>query len=96
MMVRKLKESSNNTSKRLQDLEKKFVQNPQNIDELTKLQSFVSEELPMVLEEIKAENFEMGRIYELLEEQNFKLPKTQLEKRWELVRGPKLIMELIK
>ena len=38
----------------------------------------------------------MSMIYDLLEGQNFRLPKTQLVKRWELINGPKIIFDLIK
>ena len=95
MLVRRLKENSNSIQKQLNELEKDIYKEPKDIEELAETQNFVENELPNILEKIKISNNEMGNIYDLLESQNYRLPKDQLGKRWALIKGPKMIMELV-
>lgn len=95
-LAKRVKESNALLQKKVVDLEKQVMASPNDIEELSALQNFVSNELPGHIESLKNESQQCVDIYELLEKQGYKLPKEILAARWELIKGPKNIYEQVK
>jgi len=95
LIARKCKESTVSIFQQLADIEKECGKSPANIEELTELNEYIMNDLPNLIEKTKIETQNCIDIYGILEEYNYKIPKEELNKRWEIFGGPKKIHELI-
>lgn len=95
MLAKKLKENGFGILRKLKDFEKEIYQSPEDIESLSQLKEFVEINLPQEMETICQEINTCVQIYEMLENQNYKLSKQELDKRWILIGGPKKLEEII-
>ncbi len=75
------------------ELRKSIINKPKDVEQLTTIMQKM-ENIPQELKQFEETISECLNIYDILENYEFKFPKKDLDKRWEIFGSPKDIMEL--
>jgi dynein heavy chain len=73
LMARRAREKCNQIAKQITDIQKEIRKNPNDIEELTNLKEYVTNELPNVLQKIKQETQKVIDVHAILESYEYRI-----------------------
>ena len=93
LMARKARDKIAATRKQIAEIMKKVRQNPTKIEELTDFKNYCRDTLQNDLQKIRNETATVVEIHDILESYEFKIPKEDFNRKWEIFKGPLEIEE---
>lgn len=94
LMARKARDKITAIKKNIEELKKLVRKTPENIEELTQMKQHNAEVLPNELRKIRNETAVVINIHDILESYEYKIPKEDSSRRWDIFKGPLEIEEI--
>jgi dynein heavy chain len=93
LMARKARDKIASTRKQIAEILKKVRQSPTKIEELAEFKNFCKDQLQIDLQKIRNETAMVVEIHDILESYEYRIPKEDASRKWEIFKGPLEIEE---
>jgi dynein heavy chain len=95
LIAKRAKTQTNVIYEKYNEIQNDLRKNPPDIESLTKLKEMIANELPDNLEKLQEETQEALQLFDKLEGINHKMGNDDLNKKWQIYGGPKMVYDTV-